>query len=447
MTVASLAAALHDLPHAPLCVGLSGGLDSSVLLHLLAARESVRSAGLRALHVHHGLQPQADQWAADCGERCQSLGVQLEVVRVTVDRTSGAGLEAAARRARHAAFAGSLAAGEVLALGHHRDDQAETFLLRALRSSGPGGLGAIRRWRDIGSGRLWRPLLDVPRAALNEYARARDLTWIEDPSNHDATFDRNFLRHHILPALRERWPHADAALARSAGLAAQADALLEEEDAHALAGCRLDRRTISSSGLQALPAARRARVLRRWTSELDLPPLPAAGVVRIESDLLGARADADATFSWAGARIRRWRDLLHASNDRAALPEEFETQWDGATPLQLPTGDCLALTPVGAACGDERIAKFASPVRVHARRGGERIGLPGRSHSHALKHVLQDIGIPPWRRERLPLVSTAEGELLAAGDLIRSNAFDDWLHRLGLQLEWTESDTLHLQGR
>jgi tRNA(Ile)-lysidine synthase len=447
---------LRDLPRGPVCVAYSGGLDSTVLLHVLAGTPSARDRGLRAWHVHHGLQAQADAWAAHCQATCDRLGIALTVSRVPV-RPAGDGIEAAARRARRAAFAAGLGNGETLALAHHRDDQAETFLLRALRASGPDALGAMPRWSTLGRGRLWRPLLDLPRGPLHTHAVQHGLAWIDDPSNADESFDRNFLRRRVLPLLRERWPQADAALAGSATLCAQAAGLLAEGDAQALARCATgDAHTLSRHALRSLPAARRARVLRGWIAALGLPPLPANGVERIESDLIDARGDAEARFAWHGAAVQAWRHVLHADVERPVLPVDWEMHWDVGSPLALPTGDELSLehvdrngaspSSVGGASAPTRsqdtgshrapVGAEAPPTgwRVHARRGGERITLPGRTHSHALKHVLQDAGIPPWERMRLPLLSHADGELLAAGDRIVSARLDAWLRGHGLRL-------------
>ncbi|WP_147674782.1 tRNA lysidine(34) synthetase TilS, partial [Vulcaniibacterium tengchongense] len=238
-----------------LVVGFSGGLDSTVLLHWLAADPALRARGLRALHVNHALHPAADAWQRHCVAVCERLQVPLRSVRVEVQRGAGSGLEAAAREARHAAFAAELAAGEVLVLAHHRADQAETFLLRALRASGPDGLAAMRPWRRYGAGWLWRPLLGCGRDALLAHARAHGLGWIDDPGNADPAFDRNFLRARVLPLLRERWPHADAALARAAALCGEAQALLEDGDAEALAlAASADPHCLRVGPLRALPA-------------------------------------------------------------------------------------------------------------------------------------------------------------------------------------------------
>ena len=424
-----LLATLHDLPCSPLWVGLSGGLDSSVLLHLLAHHPPARAARLRALHVHHGLHANADAWTSHCVQLCSALDVELTIIPVSVARDAGGGLEAAARDARYLAFAATLADGDTLALGHHRDDQAETVLLRALRGSGPGGLGAMRRWRPLGSARLWRPLLDTARAELRAHAQAHAMAWIEDPSNLDTDFDRNFLRERVLPLLRERWPRVDAAFARSAALLADADALLVDGDIAALArAATADPACVSVRELLDLVPARRARVLRRWIAGLHLPPLPGNGVERIEHELLPARADAQACFVWQGCAVTRWRDLLHAGRQRAPLPADWRMAWDGGQPAALPGGGALRLDGADA---------LPAPAVLHARRGSQRITLPGRDHSHALKQVLLDLGVAPWQRAQLPLLSSPAGEVLSAGDLVYSAGFAAWLRQHRARLVWT----------
>ncbi|UYB50959.1 tRNA lysidine(34) synthetase TilS [Xanthomonas sp. AM6] len=420
-------AALPDPAPAAVLVGLSGGLDSSVLLHALSQRPQYRSAGLRALHVHHGLHADADAWAEHCAAVCAALAIPLQVLRVQVPRDSGLGLEAAARQARRAAFAQALAAGEWLALAQHRDDQAETFLLRALRASGPDALAAMQGLRPFADGMLWRPLLALPRGDLHAYALRHALRWIEDPSNADPGFDRNFLRLHVLPLLRQRWPQADAALARSAQLCGEAGALLDDGDQAALEAARDGAAaSLSLPRLRALPAPRRARVLRRWVAQAGLPPLPAAGLAAIERDLLHARADASAQFAWHGATLRCWRDALYAERDPPPLPADWHAHWDGRAPLALPDGRHLRLladAPLG----------FDAPLRVRLRQGGERILLPGRAHSQALKQVLQDRAVPPWQRARLPLLFDAE-RLQAAGADILAAPLHAWLQAHGARL-------------
>ncbi|MFZ2753992.1 MAG: tRNA lysidine(34) synthetase TilS [Lysobacteraceae bacterium] len=418
-------------------VAYSGGMDSTVLLHLLASDTAIRAHGLRALHVHHGLQPDADRWAEHCLRVCDDLGIDCDIVRITVERDSGLGPEAAARHARREVFAHTLRTGETLALAQHRDDQAETFLLRALRASGPDGLASMRPWRPFAAGWMWRPLLDTPRAALLSHARAQSLAWIEDPSNADTALDRNFLRHHVLPMLRERWPSADAAFARAATLAAQSSALLGEQDARMLAAVRDGSgAALSVPALLGLSAAQRARVLRHWVASLDWPPLPASGVASIDADVLGIEADRSARdrmpgFAWHSVEIRRWRDALYAIETGRELDPDWSCRWDGSASLTLPNGDTLQLAGASG---------FTSPLLVHARRGGERILLPDRGeHHHTLKHILQEQGIPPWERARMPLISTGEhGILLAVADRLRSTGFEHWMQSQGARLAWTQ---------
>lgn len=416
--------ALDPVPEGLVALGFSGGLDSTVLLHLLAGRADIRARGLRALHVDHGLHPDSAQWAEACAGACRELGVAFESRRVTV-QAQGDGLEAAAREARRAAYAAWQRDGETLALAHHRDDQAETVLLRLLRGAGDG-LAAMRPLRRFGRGGLWRPLLAVPRALLQQYAREHGLRWIEDPSNASEHHDRNYLRQRVLPTLAQRWPQAAGALARSAALLATQSDLLADEDVRRLARLQgLDPATLSVPALLAQPPAWRDRLLRAWVAALGLPPLPGDALATIAGELLPARADARAEFAWAGAVIRRWRDLLHAGRPLPPLPEGWSARWDGRAPLPLPTGEHLRFEPA---------AGFDAPLHVRGRVGGERLVLPGREHSSELKHLLQDLGVPPWQRARLPLLFAPDGELLAAGDVVISAWLKDWLSRHAARL-------------
>ncbi|WP_127170398.1 tRNA lysidine(34) synthetase TilS [Xanthomonas perforans] len=419
---------LPATPPGPVLLAYSGGMDSSVLLHLLAATPRYRHAGFRALHVHHGLHADADAWAAHCQRTCDTLQVPLQIVRVQVARDSGLGLEAAARHARHAAFAQALTAGEWLALAHHRDDQAETFLLRALRASGPEGLAAMRPQRPFASGTLWRPMLAHARADLLAYAHAQGLRWIEDPSNADPRHDRNFLRSQVVPLLQQRWPQAPDALARSAQLSADASALLLQQDMALLPSVRTASGALDLQALRAQPVERRARLLRAWVSAAHAPPLPAQGVAALEREIDNHAADRQACFAWQQVEVRRWRQYLFLHRHAAAWPSDWHAQWDGAAPLHLPDGAQLRL--LGAPG-----LRFAQPLLVRARRGGERIVLSQRTHSHQLKHLLQALDLPPWERGRLPILWDGT-QVLAAGDCIISATLDAWLQTNAAALQW-----------
>lgn len=432
-------------------LGFSGGLDSTVLLHALAAQRG-QFASLRAIHVDHGLHADSARWCAHCEAACRALGVSIQTHRVEVV-ARGRGIEAAARDARLSAFGDVLEAGETLVLAQHRDDQAETVLLRLLRGAGSDGLGAMRSEREFGAGRIARPLLGTPRSLLHEYATRHGLRWIEDPSNADLRHDRNYLRHAILPALRARWPQADQALATSARLAAEDAALLAEEASRRLAAARLPGSpdALSVTALLELDGPWRARVLRAWLAAQGLPPAPARMHARIDAEMLSARRDALADIRWPGARLRRWRDALHADAPTDVDQTDWLRHWDGAGWLALPDGSRLGFEQAGGRAIDVE-SDAAGPatqaplhadlhgdfgvLRVQPRQGGERMRLPGRRHHHRLKHLLQDSGLPPWRRDNLPLLFAGDGELLAAGDQLVGARLLDWSVAHACALRW-----------
>lgn len=432
---ARLGVALDALPPGALVVGFSGGLDSTVLLHALANMPAARERGLRAVHVDHGLHADSPTWAEHALAVADAFGVAARAIRIDIYTMRNAGREAAARSARHAAFARELRSGEWLALAHHADDQAETLLLKLLRGGGTAALGSMRTTATRDGLRLWRPLLDLPRAALEHHAKRHGLTWLDDPSNADRSLDRNFIRHEILGALRTRWPQAATTLARSARLLAEDAARLDRVDAQALAMLRgVDPRTLALDGFRRLDGVARRAVLRRWLRELGWPTPPADVIDGGLDAFLAARDDGDACLAWRGVELRIHGGLLHALAPAATEngnDGDRECAWDGRAPLALAHGmGTLSLEPV---------PPDALDWTVRPRRGGERILLPGREHGTSLKHVLQDLGVPPWTRRRVPLVFAGD-TLLAAGDLALSATLHAWLRARGMRLLWTPGD-------
>ena len=391
-------------------VALSGGLDSSVLLHLLARlRERETLPPLSAIHVHHGLQAVADGWPAHCQALCERLGVPLHIERVQVD--GAASLERAAREARYAAFARRLGEGELLLTGQHRDDQAETLLLRLLRGAGVRGLGGMPPSRRLGAGWLVRPLLGVARVDLERYARQQGLAWVEDPSNADTTLARNFLRREVLPALARHWPQAAANLARSAEHMRAAEQLLGELAGLDLLAARgegpfawLGLPSLALAPLLPLSEPRQRNALRHWLAPLTL--LPDTEHWAGWHALRDAGVDAAPLWRLAGGELRRADGRLWWLSGEWLRQPPLPAAWDEPTqPLQLPGNGVVQLTGTLP----------AGPLRLGYRAGGEVMVLPGRGHRD-LKRLLNERAVPAFVRGRLPLLYRGD-ELLAVANL------------------------------
>ncbi len=404
--------------------GFSGGLDSSVLLHAAAKLPDIR---IRAIHIHHGLHPDADRWTQHCIEVCRDLNIDLTTVKVDVDKTAGKGTEAAARHARYAAIAKLIHDDEILLTAHHLQDQAETVLLRLLRGSGSRGLAAMRAATSVHGFRQFRPLLSVSKAVLQSYASSEKLSWIEDPSNEKNDFDRNYLRHEIMPLLEKRWPKTSSALSHSAELLAEEHQCLKMQSEIFLSQVQgIDERSLSVSALMQYQKPWRAQILRTWTESLNTPPLPAHILQEIELVILPAKPDAEAQVSWEGTAISRWRDCLYLSQIQPGMPQDWQLEWNGALEFALPNGDRWGFV-TAANCPMTAVDisnYFGGHFLVTLRRGGEKILLENREHHSLIKNCLQELGVPPWERRKLPLICTSGGECLAMGDVLVSARFE-----------------------
>ncbi len=391
--------ARHVAPGSTVCAAYSGGLDSTVLLDLLWRLREALGLELSALHVHHGLSPEADRWASACEAFAGARGVALRVVRVRVDRRAGLGLEAAARAARHAAFAGVEA--DFLALAHHRDDQAETVLLQALRGTGVKGLAAMGEARRTPGATWLRPLLDEPREALLAWASEQGLAWVDDVSNASAAFDRNFLRHEILPRLVPRFAAHRESLARLARHAAAAQAILDEvaaEDVTRLASGE----SLSVTGLAALSAPRRANALRHFLASRGLPMPSAARLAEIDRQLRESGADALPAVRHGGLLLARHRDRLLLLPDRSPA-QPWRVPWKGALDCDLGAhGEVRFRESVGEGIARERAAQ--GDWHFAPRAGGETFRLRPGGPARTLKNLLREAGVPVRERSRMPLL-------------------------------------------
>lgn len=419
-----LARLLAGFPDVALCVALSGGVDSTALLAALADAR-VHGLRLRALHVNHGLHPNAPRWSAHCRKLARRLGVPLRVLSVNVPRERGASVEEAARVARYRCFAQQLHAGEALLTAHTQDDQLETVLLQLFRGSGLPGLAAMPAVAPLGPGRLVRPLLACSRPQLEAWVRARELPWIEDDTNRDERFDRNYLRRQVLPAVRERWPGVGVAVARAARHAAEAQGLLA-----ALGRADLERASdggsLSVKALRSLPPDRRRNVLRWWIAANGRTPPDAKRLEEIAGPLIDARADAHPRVEWGGAPaasrrtvVMRHADLLSVTEldpvlDSAAPAAQLAWDWRRSARCGLPDGGALELT--SERHGPIDLEKLPPQLAITWRRGGERLRVRPGGPRRALKSLLREAHVPLAERARLPLI-LADGALIAAADL------------------------------
>lgn len=424
----ALADALVAWPAGPLRVGFSGGLDSSVLLHALAADPDARARGLAAIHVDHGLAADSAHWASRCRAFAARLDVPLDCVEVTVDRNARTGLEAAARAARHAAWATLLPPGALLVTAHHRDDQVETLLLRLVHGAGAAGLAGMRPLRAFARGWMARPLLGLPRATLAAYAQAAGIAGIEDQANANLAHDRNFIRHRVLPLLASRWPRVDQGMARSARRLGAA-AALEAARLDALLADALgpDPRVLPRAALAALEPAQGEALLRHWCLHLGLAPPDSAALASIATASARARADAATRVRWRDVVLYCWQDgyWLERAPLAAATPD-WRIDWDGRGTLDLPGG-------AGRLVVDGDPAPRALLVRP--RRGGERIATGARRPRRRVKHLLQELGVPPWRRAQAPYVWDGD-TLLAVGDWLLDPGYAEALAARGACLRW-----------
>ncbi len=288
--------------------------------------------------------------------------------------------------------------------------------------------------RPYRQGWLTRPLLDFSRQALREYAEARSLSWVDDPSNHEDRFERNFLRNEIMPALRLRWPALTDVLARAAAHQAEAARLVDtlaDTDLDSVRGQMPD--TLRLGLLLTLSPERRRNLLRRWFGRIGLPLPTSAHLDRVLQDVLGADVDRTPLVRWQGAEVRRYRDSLFATPPLAPATPDATLCWPLGETLLLPDGHLTAERVMGQ--GIKVSAGMPGVVDVRFRHGGERCRPAGRSHSQSLKKLLQEQGVPPWVRQRLPLVYVA-GELAAVADLWVCEPFAARVAETGWLISW-----------
>ena len=417
-TIESALTRCHNPKH--LYIGYSGGVDSHVLLHLCASMPGLKDK-ITAVYVHHGLQAEAESWATHCKKTAESLGVGFILLLVNAVADLGERHEEAARNARYTALKSLVGAGDALLVAQHRDDQLETVLLQLFRGSGLRGLSAMPERMVFGQGIMLRPLLNIAKSAIDDYARTQGLSWVEDPSNLSHEYDRNFLRHAVLPLLKQRWPACDKTVARSARHCADAQAIISELTENLFHPIfNAADQTLSISRLTSYEIPQQQLVIRQWFQALGLKMPALAFVERLQSEVLAARDDSDPVLFGQGYNVRRYRDRLYCL--KSIAPDSVrETLWPaGQTTLKVSDRQSLSCIPSSAGISREQWQNAI--IKVTARSGGEKIRLPGRTGRHALKKLFQEAGIPPWQREAIPLIYL-DDKLAAVGDLWVSAEF------------------------
>ena len=407
-------------------MGYSGGVDSTVLLALLADLRREFAFHLSAVHVHHGLSSQADAWVAHCREQCASLDLPLRVERVVV-RRAGQGLEAAAREARYRVFAGLDA--DALALAHHRCDQAETVLLQLLRGAGIKGLAAMPQVRALGSVRLLRPLLAVSRGEIDIHARTHGLVWVEDASNSDTALRRNAVRHLLLPILEDLFPGAAVTLTQAAAQFAETagllDALARLDGAHAQEGLEL-------AHLAGLDGARARNLLRHYL-ELRGIPIRREHLHEALAQMLDARPDAEPRVDFGAASLRRFHGRVVLVNNPPP-PGSRMWHWGGEALLHLGGAGSLRFTATMGAG-----VRLPVEATVTRRAGGERLRPEGHRPSRTLKNLLREAAVPPWLRTSLPLIYVAD-ELAWAAEIGADAAYQAAPGEAGWLISWLQPE-------
>lgn len=429
---AAAASALAALAGRRAAVALSGGRDSAALLVACAQAAQRHAVTLVAIHVHHGLSPHADAWTATCEQLARRCAVPLHVERVRVEDARALGTEAAARAARYAALrrvAREQAIGAVL-LAHHQDDQAETLLLQALRGAGPHGLAAMPPAHADAVGIAWlRPLLGVPRAAIDRYVGEHAIAYVDDDSNASTRHARNALRHDVLPALMQAFPEAARTLARVAAHQAEAAQMLDELAALDAAG-RMHKGALDAAALATLGPARARNLLRWFLRQHDVPAPSTARLHAMLVQLATPRRDAAIDIAHAGIAlgVYRGRIVVHA-----AVPAPYSLRWHGEGDLRLPHGRLTFVSVLGSGIAAARLA--GRHVTIASRQGGERLAPHPRRPRRALAAWLYDAALPRWERAAQPLVF-CDGDLVAAPAVGVDVAYQAGTHEPGWRVDW-----------
>lgn len=382
-------------------IAYSGGLDSSVLLHLLSTNRDQLDSDIIAIHVNHQISKNSDVWTKHCEITCEQLGIELKKITIDASNPEGTGPEAHARQLRYDAIRQLIDNNDVLLTAHHQDDLAETFILQLMRGAGPEGLAGIPLIIPFGIGWIMRPLLGYTRKQLEDYARNNNLEWVEDESNLDLDIDRNFVRKNVMPCLEQRWPAATRTIARSARHQSDMIEILKEIAVLDFEKVRCNTNdSLNIAEFKKLSESRQKNLLRYWF-RLNGHSLPSNNIIRhILSGIINARNDSMPLIQWKDTEIRRYRDKIYIMKPSGNTVDGYT--WHMETPLTFEWGSLHAKPVTGR--GVRASSIIDNTIEVRFRAGGEKIYPVGRHETHKLKKLFQETGIPPWRREKIPLL-------------------------------------------
>jgi tRNA(Ile)-lysidine synthase len=409
------------LPQQSLVIAYSGGRDSHVLLHALwqLQQQITTPLKLRAIHVNHGLQPDAQGWVQHCQRICEQYQIPFEMIALQLTAIAGESIENIARKARYLAFSQRLQANEIILTAHSMDDQAETFILQLVRGAGVKGLAGIAQWKALGKGHLARPLLHVSRDEIASYAQHYQLPFVEDKTNAELRFRRNFIRHQVMPLLAQINPSIAACIARSATHCQQAQTLLTEnileQDYHHCLDPLTN--TLQVTVLQQLSALKQRSVIRHWLQTQQVTPPSVKKLDMLIHQMLTAKPDAKPCISWSGVQVQRFQGRLYLTQD-VAHQRVFQNEnqlWDLHTPLKLTDGShWQASLQTGKGISASILSKGTLQIRF--RQGGERCCPVGKKGSRPLKKWLHEMAVPRWERPYIPLFYY-ENQLVSVGEL------------------------------
>ena len=397
-------------------IAYSGGMDSSVLLHAMSEAKALADIDIHALHVNHGMSVNAEKWGKHCEKTCKELGVDFNHLKITTKCRRGESRESWARKLRYQLLIEEIDGKGVLMTAHHREDQAETLLLQLFRGAGVRGLAGmppVFRREDI-----WhvRPLLDISQQQIQDYAQKYKLEWIEDDSNLDLSYDRNFFRQKISPQLLQRWPGFSKTLARVSAHQAEAGTLLDEVASKDLDLCVGEcEDSLNLAQVSGLSSARQANLIRYWLRQLKFTVPSTVKIEEILKNLLPAKKDAIPVVSWTGCDIRRYKTQLYACKPLEDHDPSSELTWNMNSMCEVGDGQLSAELEPGVGIKNKLCPDGL--IQVRYRQGGEKIQLTPLGQRKDLKNIFQEKGIPPWLRDRIPLLFVG-GSLIAVADLL-----------------------------